>query len=154
MMHRSNFVKCRCKGDLNKTSFRSPLYEYLWTGCEGCSLSVIESALKTFAGAEKNAPKRRRTCQKWSKNNQVDMFNNVRKHPKPCYRATRHIQFMQKSNFVKCRFKGDTSKIKFPSPCEMAFFGTIRVRLTWFLTDRQLQLVFGKIGFWGLNTFF
>ena len=80
----------------------------------------LEKVSQMVKGDQKSGPKRRRTYQKWSKN-QLDMFNNVYKHPESRYRATKHMQFPYRLILVKCRFKGDISETSFRSLCKMAF---------------------------------
>ena len=92
-----------------------------------------------------------KSSQKGAKNRpkiKVDVFNSVQKHPQSRCGTTIHPRLIERSIFVKCRFKRNMSETSFRSPCKMTFFWhqkrvilrAIRVHLTRFLQ--------GSIAFW------
>ena len=77
----------------------------------------LKRCYKWSKGLTKAVPKRRWTCKNGPKTrNQAGVPISVQKHPQSCYCTTRHIQFTYGLVFVKCRFKGDTSKNTFSIP--------------------------------------
>ena len=98
----------------------------------------LGKVLKWSRGLTNNGLKRKRTCQKWSKSKQTCSIV-CKKNSRSGNSTTRHTQFIYRSLFVKCQFKGDMSKTCFRSLCEKGLFWpqervisrAIRVRLTW-----------------------
>ena len=80
----------------------------------------LQMGQKVLETTRKTGPKGAKSGQKWPRN-QAGMFNSVQRHSKSTYGTTGHIQFTYRSVFVKCQFKGDTSKTGFRSLCKIAF---------------------------------